>query len=159
MENATINSWIDLKVNEMKSKIKRNRKRYFTFSIILLLINIATIILASIAIDMLVSEGSKDITSLVLSCLSVGFIIILFLLNGFAVFWKGIMKDKIYKRAIEDLQHQQMLFVHNVGIYDVEEKEKILDKKCNKIYSDAINSNKKVKSSLLLKIFVGGNDV
>ena len=159
MSKKAINEWVDLKIKHMKIEMKKNRKKYFSLSLTLMLINFATIIIAALAIDKLVESNISNSTAMILSSLSAGFIIIIFFLNAFAIFWKGMSKEKDYKNAIEKIQHEQMLFSNIEETYNGKNANKIFESKCKKIYDDAILKNKKIHKSLLFRVFIGGNDV
>ena len=158
MATQSMNAWIDSKVKEMKNQIKKNRKKYFLLSGILMLLNLITLTVATIAIDMLWSDVGFS-TSMLLAIFSAIAIIVSFFINALVILWKGIMKDKIYTEAIDKLQHERMLHAHTTKKYKGKDKDKILEENARKIYEKATSKLKKKKASLLLRMFTGGNDV
>ena len=158
-KNIKVNSWVSQKLTELKKQKHRNRVSYIILVSLLTIVNLSTVILAAIAIDMLITRSSGKTTAIILSSLSAGFIIILFVLHNINVIYKGIMKDKKYKKAMDEIQHEVMIYKVNPEVYKGKNKEEQLETNVKAIYKKALKKSRKKSFPLFLRAFTGGENV
>lgn len=136
---------------------KRARINYFISSSLLMLINITTIIVAILAIYD-INHDNANALEIALASLSAIFIITLFFLHGINIIYRGIMKDRIYKEALDGIQHELFQYTYKRPEYKVKNPKELLEKNIVKIYEKTLVKNRISKSSLFWKIMTGGNN-
>lgn len=151
--------WVNKKLKELQDQKKRNRFYYITLALILTIINLSTIVVAIIAIDYLNLSTHENSTAVILSSLSASFVVIIFFLHNLNIIYKGIMKDKKYKKAMDNIQHEVMKYNYKTNCYIGENKEEVLIQNCEAQYKKAITKTKKNKFTLFLRALSGGENV
>ncbi|MCK5806920.1 MAG: DUF4231 domain-containing protein [Mycoplasmataceae bacterium] len=151
-------SWVNEKISELKKEKAKNRHRYLFLSFSLILINLATVIVAIFAIDYLYESSGNNTWPKILSISSAVAVVSIFLLNNINIYYKGVMKEKQYKRAIDSIQHEVMLFNNKTGSYIGKDKEEQLVKVVEKIQKKSISKKRKKSLSLILRGLSGGEE-
>ena len=151
-------SWANEKIKELKLEKKKNRNIYLFLSFSLIVVNLATVIVAIIAIKSLYNHSGNNTWPKILSIASAATVIILFILNNINIYYKGVMREKQYMRGINEIQHEVMLYSNNSKSYIEKDKEKQLIKKVEKIKTRTLTHKKKNSLSLILRGLSGGEE-
>ena len=170
-KKMTPKAWVENEVSILDAKYKKAKFRYKVLATVLALLNLAAIIIASVAIEMIVSwkeptnTGAKAIqgghTGLILAILAGVVVITIFVLNFVISLMRSLMRTKYYKRAKNEIYLEVMKFENEIGIYKTKTKRNEKFKaNINLIKETALNSRRQEgkKIKVILRAFTGGFD-
>lgn len=157
-------SWAQARVNTLKIKSKKNRKRYTILASIMALINLAIIVLAAVGLAILVKNKDKiedgSTLPIVMTSIAAGLTIAIFFMNFANIIYRSLMRWHAYKDGADALQHEVLKY----HVHDEYKKRKNPEEyflhKIGEIYEEAISFKRhKNPWKLLLKALSGGDNV
>lgn len=155
-EFTSIKHFVKKTKKEMTRKAKISMIVWTIITTIVSLANIAVVVLAAIAIDVMYSSGKTLSSGDAFPVILVAVIAILtFVISIVVSIYQAIMKSRVYYDAAEDLQY--LTIGYKTGGIKISEQE--FKKQVSKIYSKALRHKKKLSlKTFLYKVFTGGND-
>lgn len=159
--SKNVKSFVQRNIKELETKRKKERKAYFTLSWILVVINLATVGVAVSAIILLFQHTEKNsvgVVPLTLAALSAVVVIVIFVLSNISVIYRGINKDKYYKKAVDKIQHEYMQFNFKKEDYSGKDSEEILKKRVKVIYDKYTSQKRRHDVNLFFRAMLGGRD-
>lgn len=171
-QDQDIKKFVRRNIKDLRARAKRERITYLFFSILLLLINLATLVVAIYAVVNLYIDAadhtSGKVTSKVqslsidvvlpLATLSAVVVVVIFILQIVAVIYRGISRDKFFKRALDKIQHEYMQYLSRRDEYNVKEPETILYTQVKDIFNKYTSKKNKASGSLFFRAMLGGRD-
>ena len=165
--------WVENEVSLLDSKYRKAKFRYKVLAIVLGLINLAAIVVASVAIDLIVTWEAPKSTigvtkpteggnvGLILAILAAVVVIVIFVLNFVISLLRSLIRTKFYKQAKEEIYLEVMKFESGIDEYSKKStKEEVLKDKVNKIRTKTLKQRRQNGKILkpVLRAFTGGFD-
>lgn len=165
--NKDLIKWAKGKVDDLKIKEKRNRKRYAALTIIVSVINLIVVALASLAIHALITAKDKTLHNshiklqLIMACVAAGVTILIFLLTIFTMIYRSVTKKDIYLKALDEIQVEIIKYKEKNEDYfnkSVEDPEALLKKNIENINNKARGTYRAKSFSQLVLIALSGGE-
>ncbi len=162
---VTPTKWVQQELTKLDRRHTVARRRYRIFSSVLALLNLATIVIAGMAIYMMANwkpaAGSKvtSTAGLILTIFAAILVIAIFAINFGISMFKAYRRTKFYSEAREKILIENMKFVNGLEEYKSKD-EKVLVKNVHSIKNGALRKrrSKDKKLKAILKGLTGGFD-
>lgn len=165
--NKDLIKWAKGKVDDLKIKEKKNRKRYAILSIIVSVINLIVVVLASLAIHALITAKDKAQhdshikLQLIMACVAAGITILIFLLTIFTMIYRSVTKKDIYLKALDEIQVEIIKYKEKNEDYfskDIKDPDSLLRKNVENINIRARGTYRKKSWTNLILIALSGGE-
>lgn len=151
--------WVDKQLADLHAQRKKNRHRYVFLAALQTILNLASVAVAIWGIVRLSEHSNGSATEVTLASFAAAGVVIIFVLNNVNIIYRGMMKDKTYKKALDQVQFEVMSYKSNPNQYKGKDPEAQLLKNVEDIYEHAVQKRVKKSFSLFLRAMTGGEDV
>lgn len=151
--------WVNKQIKDLQILRKKNRNKYVFLAILQTSLNLASVAIAIWGIVRLSSHSSGTATEVMLASFAAAGVVVIFILNNVNIIYRGMMKDKTYKKALDQVQFEVMSYKANPNTYKGKNAEEQLIKNVEEIYEHAVKKRVKKSFSLFLRAMTGGEDV
>ena len=157
----TISQFVNKNIKELQTKAKHEKRAYFLLATILLLINLATVVVAIVALVIFLEHvviSERNGLAVAGAITSVAIVLTIFVLQNINVIYRGLNKDKFFKKAIDKIQHEYMQHSFSREEYSGDDKDAVLERQVKHIFNKYTNKKRKKGAFIIFRALLGGKD-